>query len=273
MSSSRRARGADILNVMVFCFALSSLLTACSFEPAPGPSEGSSAGTAESTRTESPATPDASSPPGPTASSATFSGVENDVAFSFAYPATWTVTKSDPSIQNGGDSFVITNEAGTGVASFTVLPYLEVGPCSAVCADASVSYLGEVPGQGTLAGRSYSIQTKAMDLTSRGDLQEANGWENNVRLLIGVAGVPGTTPAEDPVHFTIGAGIQTGSTSDSLRPIVFSAHRDFGTMAEAKAYTSSGEHAQIQAMMRSLQATAAVGTSLGSQTPVPTRTG
>jgi hypothetical protein len=134
-----------------------------------------------------------------------------------------------------------------------------------------VNYLGEVPGQGTLGEKPYAVQTKAMDLTSRQDLQKANRWQGNVRLTVGVVGNPSTTPAEDPFHFTTSASIDVPATSSPVRPIIFAADRYFETMTEAKAYTSSSEHAQLQTMMRSLQASAVTGGTTNS-TPTPTAT-
>ncbi|WP_258064605.1 hypothetical protein [Arthrobacter sp. ZGTC131] len=195
-----------------------------------------------------------------------------DVAFSFDYPATWTVTNTGPPNQEGGP-FVVLNEAGVEVASLVVQPYLEVEPCRGVCGDMAVSYLGEVPGQGMLGEKSYAVQTKSMDLTSREDLQKANRWEGNVRLIVGVVGNPSTTQAEDPFHFTTRAGIDVPSPSSPIRPIIFAADRYFETMTEAKAYTSSGEHTQVQVMMQSLKATAVTGTSRGTITPTATPTG
>lgn len=186
---------------------------------------------------------------------ATFNGVEFDVAFSFDYPATWTVTNIGPTHQGG--PFIITNEADVDVASLLVQPYFELEPCRGVCGDVAVSYLGVVPGQGMLGKKTYAVQTKAMDLTSRKDLQKANRWEDNVLLLVGVVGNPPTTPAEDPYHFRTLAGVEVPSTSSPIRPVIFVANRYFGTMTEAKAYTSTREHAMIQAMMGSLKATVA----------------
>lgn len=194
-----------------------------------------------------------------------------DVAFSFDYPATWTVTDTGPPSQEGGP-FVIADEAGAEVASLHVEPQLSVYPCERVCGEMAVSYLGEVPGQGKLGDESYAVQTKAMDLTSREDLQEANSWEGNVRLIVGVVGNPSTHQEEDPFHFTTRAGIDVPSTSSPIRPIIFGAYRHFKTMTDAKAYTSSSQYAQIQAMLRSLNATVVPGTGSGTSTPTATPT-
>jgi hypothetical protein len=124
---------------------------------------------------------------------------------------------------------VISNEAGVEVAYLVVQPYLEVEPCRGVCGDMADSYLGEVPWQGMLGDKSYAAQTKAMDVTSREDLQKANRWEGNVRLIVGVAGSPSTTTqAEDPFHFTTRAGIDVSSASSPVRPI-FASDRYFET--------------------------------------------
>jgi hypothetical protein len=168
---------------------------------------------------------------------------------------------------------MISNEAAVEVASLVVQPYLEVEPCRRACGDMAVSYLGEVPGQGMLGDKSYAVQTKAMDLTSREDLHKANRWEGNVRLIVGVVGNPSTTPAEDPFHFTTGASMDVPSTSSPVRPIIFAADRYFETMTEAKAYTSSSEYTQIQAMMQSLRATAATSAGRATPTPIATPTG
>ncbi|MDQ0618259.1 hypothetical protein QFZ33_002283 [Arthrobacter globiformis] len=258
------------MKVIVFCLALTLTLTACAPGPAPEPSESSTTRSAEPTKSESPAP--TKGDPVPTSTDATFNGVGFDVAFSFDYPATWTVTNTGPPNQEGGP-FVISNEAGVEVASLVVQPYLEVEPCRGVCGDMAVSYLGEVPGQGMLGDKSYAVQTKAMDLTSREDLQKGNRWAGNVRLIVGVVGNPSTTQAEDPFHFTTRAGIDVPSTSSPVRPIIFAADRYFETMTEAKAYTSSNEHTRIQAMMRSLKAAAITGTGRGTPTPTATPTG
>lgn len=168
---------------------------------------------------------------------------------------------------------MISDEAGVEVASLYVQPQLTAYKCDAVCGDMAVSYLGEVPGQGMLGDRSYSVQTKAMDLTSRKDLKKANRWQDNVRLTVGVVGNPSTTSTEDPSYFTTGASIDVPSTSSPVRPIIFAADRYFKTMTEAKAYTSSSEHEQIQAMMRSLKATVVTGGGRGTSTPAATSTG
>lgn len=256
------------LKVTVLCWALTWTLTACTGRPAPVPSESSTTRSA-GPNTVSPAP--TKSDPAPTSSSASFNGVGFDVAFSFAYPATWTVTNTAPPNQEGGP-FVISNEAGVEVASLYVQPQLTAYRCEGVCGDMAVSYLGEVPGQGMLGDKPYSVQTKAMDLTSRQDLQKANRWQGNVRLTVGVVGNPSTTPAEDPFYFTTGAGIDVPSTSSPVRPIIFAADRYFETMTEAKAYTSSSEHAQIHSMMRSLNATVVTGTDRGTPTPTATLT-
>lgn len=117
------------MKVMVFCLALISTLTACTAGPTPEPSESS---TTRSTEPNSESPEPTKSDPAPTSSNATFNGVEFDVAFSFDYPATWTVTNTSPPDQEGGP-FVIANEAGVEVASLVVQPYLEVGPCRGVC--------------------------------------------------------------------------------------------------------------------------------------------
>lgn len=222
------------IKVVVLCLALTSTLTACTAAPTAEPSQSSTTRSAELPESESPEPTMSTLGPVPTSSNATFNGLGLDVAFSFHYPASWTVTNTGQPNQEGGP-FVITNEADSEVASLVVQPYLEVEPCRGVCGDMAVSSLGEVSGQGTLANRTYVVQTKAMDLTSRRDLQEANKWENNVLLITGVTGVPSKNSAEDPVHFTTLAGIQTNSTLESTRPIVFGAYRYFGTLTEAKA--------------------------------------
>lgn len=262
-----------ILKAMVFCLALTASLTACTAGPTPEPSQ-------RSAEPNSASSAPTKSDPAPTSFNATFNGVEFDVAFSFDYPATWTVTNAAPPNQDGGP-FVIFDEAGVEVASLFVQPQFTANRCERVCGDMPVSYLGEVPGQGRLGDMSYSVQTKAMDLTSRKDLQTANRWEHNVRLTVGVVGNPSTTPAEDPFHFTTGAIIDVPSTSSPVRPITFAADRYFETLTEAKAFTSSSEHIQVQAMMQSLRATAATGTDTpaptapavrGTGTPTPTAT-
>ncbi|MCT9627228.1 hypothetical protein HWD94_19215 [Pseudarthrobacter equi] len=257
------------MKFMVFCLALTSTLTACTAGPAPVPSESSTTRSAEPI-TESPLP--TKSDPAPTSSSATFNGVEFDVAFSFDYPATWTVTNTAPPNQEGGP-FVISNEASVEVASLHVEPQFSAYRCERVCGDMAVSYLGEVPGQGMLGDKSYAVQTKAMDLTSRKDQQTANRWEDNVRLIVGVVGNPSTTQAEDPFHFSTLAAVDVPSTSSPVRPVIFAADRYFETMTEAKAYTSSSEHTQIQAMMQSLKATGATGTGKGTPTPTATPSG
>ncbi|WP_246256495.1 hypothetical protein [Pseudarthrobacter oxydans] len=249
------------MKVIVFCLALTSTLTACTAGPTPEPSETSTTRSAEP-NTESPVPTKRA----PTSSNATFNGVEFDVAFSFDYPATWTVTNTGPPNQEGGP-FVVSNESGAEIASLHLQPQFSAYPCERVCGDMAVSYLGEVPGQGMLGDKTYVIQTKAMDLTSRKDLQKANRWEDNVRLIVGVVGNPSTAQQEDPSHFTTLAGIDVPSNSSPLRPIIFAAYRHFETMTEAKAYTSSNEHAQIQEMMRSLMATAVTGTPTTTATP------
>ena len=257
------------MKVTVLCLALTSTLTACTAGPAPVPSESFTTTSAEP-NTESPAP--TKSDPASTSSSATFNGVEFDVTFSFDYPATWTVTNTAPPNQEGGP-FMIANEAGVEVASLHLEPQLTANRCERVCGDMAVSYLGEVPGQGMLGDKPYSVQTKAMDLTSRQDLQKANRWQGNVRLTVGVVGNPPTTPTEDPFYFTTGAGIDVLSTSSPVRPIIFAADRYFETMAVAKAYTSSSEHAQIHSMMRSLNATVTTGAGMGIPTPTATPSG
>ena len=272
MNRCRNARVSTRLNAVGFCLVLASLVTGCSFQSAPEPSESPATGSAAPTK---------SGIPGPTVSGnsteskapvAIFSGVGRDVAFSFEYPVTWTVKSPDPSDQSQEAHFVVTDETGSEVASLQVRPVFSLAGCSGACDDMPVSYLGEVPGQGNLAGKSYSVQTKAMDLTSRKDLQEASHWEGNIRLIVGVVGAPATTPAQDPSHFATGAGIQTNSSSESFRPIIFSASRHFETMTEAKAYTSSVEHSEIRAMMGSLQAFPAAGTARGTPTPTAVQT-
>lgn len=269
MTVERSGMMSAAMKVIVFCLALTSTLTACTAGPTPEPSESSTTTSAEP-NTESPAP--TKSDPAPKSSSASFNGVEFDVTFSFDYPATWTVTNTAPPNQEGGP-FVISNEAGVEVASLYVQPQLTAYQCEGVCGDMAVSYLGEVPGQGMLGDKPYSVQTKAMDLTSRQDLQKANRWQGNVRLTIGVVGNPSTTPAEDPFYFTTSASIDVPSTSSPVRPIIFAADRYFETMTEAKAYTSSNEHEQIQAMMRSVKATAVTGGGRGTPTPTATSTG
>ncbi|MFF1254639.1 hypothetical protein ACFVYC_19370 [Pseudarthrobacter sp. NPDC058329] len=215
---------------------------------------------------ESAAPTESAASPSPTAPGATFNGVAFDVAFSFQYPASWTVTNRGPDNQEGGP-FVITNEANVEIASLEVRPVFSIGPCDRICADMDVTYLGEVPGRGTLGEKTYAVQTKAMDLTSRKDLQQANGWEDNVRLIVGVVGNPSDTPAEDPFHFQTLAGIDTHAKDSPLRPITFAAQRHFRTMTEAKAYTSSSEYVQLQAMMGSLEATITTSSEGGASTP------
>lgn len=254
------------MKAMAFCLALTSTLTACTAGPAPEPSESSTTRPADPTKSESP--DPTNSDPAATSSKATFNGVGFDVAFSFDYPATWTVTNTGPPNQEGGP-FVISNETGVEVASLHVQPQFSTYPCEGVCGDMAVTYLGEVHGQGMLGDKSFAVQTKAMDLTPRKDLQRANRWEDNVRLIVGVVGNPSTSQQEDPFHFTTLAGIDVPSTSSPVRPVIFAAYRDFGTMTEAKGYTSSSEHAQLQTMMRSLQAAAATGATTNSA-PTPT---
>jgi hypothetical protein len=258
------------IKVMVFCWALTSTLTACTAGPPPERSESSTTRSAEPTKSESPEP--IKSDPTPTSPRATFNGVGFDVAFSFEYPATWTVTNTGPPNQEGGP-FVISNEAGVDVASLHVEPQFSAYPCEGVCGDMAVSYLGVVPGQGMLGDKAYAVQTKAMDLTSREDLQKANRWQGNVRLIVGVVGNPSTTQAEDPFYFSTLAGIDVPSTSSPVRPIIFAADRYFETMTAAKVYTSSSEHAQIKAMMRSLKAAVFTGTGRGIPTPTATPTG
>lgn len=243
------------VRVVLFCLALTSTLTACTAEPGSAPSE------SPTTRSAAPAAESPSprmSDPAPPPLTASFSGVEFDVAFSFDYPAAWTVARTAQSNQEGVP-FTISDEAGRRVAFLYVQPQLTAYPCEEVCGEVAVSYLGEAPGQGMLGNKPYSVQTKAMDLTSRRDLQEANRWQGNVRLTVGVVGIPSTTPAEDPVHFTTGAGVDVPSSSSPVRPILFAADRYFETMTEAKAYTSSKEYIQVQAMLRSLKAAVVIG--------------
>ncbi|ABM07006.1 putative lipoprotein [Paenarthrobacter aurescens TC1] len=252
MSKRSVVRGAGGTKVGGICLAVAALLTSCTPGPAPSAQESTKAALVAPSTTAT--TEPKSATTKPSVPSATYSGVAWDVAFSFDYPAAWTVTDSGAAKKLQGGPFVISDEAGVEVASLAVLPVLSVDPCTGVCGDVAVSYLAEVPGQGSLNGTSYSVQTKAMDLTTRKDLQQANRWRDNVRLITGVAGKPATQAEEDPFHFTTWAGIQTTSASDSTRPIIFGAYRYFGTLTEAKAYTASREHLQLQNMMSSLQA-------------------
>lgn len=267
MTVQRSAIKLTATKVAFLAFALTSLLTACTAAPAPAPTVKSSS--AQAAQSSSPTTASGATDPSSTPATATFDGMGFGVAFSFQYPAFWIVNNAAPSNQEGGP-FVISNESNVEVASLSVFPFFSVDPCTGICADIPVSYLGDVPGHGTLAGKTYTVQTKAMDLTSRKDLQDANNWKGNVRLIVGITGVPATTGAEDPFHFTTRAGIQVGSSIDSLRPIRFIADHYFNTMAEAKAYTSSKEYSQIQAMMSSLTATPTAGND--SAAPRPTAT-
>ena len=254
MTVQRSAIKLKATKVAFLAFALTSLLTACTAAPAPNPDISSAP--ARSTQSVPHAT-------------ATFDGMRSGVAFSFQYPTSWTVNITDPPSQDKGQ-FVISKEPSVEVASISVLLILSVDGCTGICADIPVSYLGAIPGLGTLGGENYTVETKAMDLTSRKDLQDANKWKDNVRLIVGVTGAPSTMEAEDPFHFTTWAGVQTGSPSDSTRPIKFIADRYFKTMTEAKEYTSSKEYSQIQAMMSSLTATFTAGNE--SAAPKPTAT-
>lgn len=229
------------MKAMVFCLALTTL-AGCTSEPGPTPAP-----------SERPAAPKTSAPT--KEASRTFNGMGFDVAFSFDYPASWTVADHAPPNQEGGP-FVISNEVGLAVASLSIQPQLTAYECKGACGDMAVSYLGDVPGEGMLGETTYAVRTKAMDLSSRADLREKNGWTGNVRLIVGVEGSRSAAPKEDPFYFAPGAGIDVPSTSSPVRPIIFSANRHFETMAAAKSYTSSSEHAEIQAMLQSLNATA-----------------
>lgn len=253
MTLQRRGPTPTTVKVMTCCLALIFTLTACSVGPAAAPA-GSSTTRSEIPNIGSP-TPTQSKTV-PTSAGAAFTGVDFDVAFSFDYPATWSVTNTAAG-QNGG-FYVIIDEAGARVASLHVEPQLTAYPCEGVCGNMPVSYFGEVPGQGQLGENSFSVQTKAMDLTTRQDLREANGWPGNVRLTVGVVGKPSTTPEEDPFHFRTGAGVNVPSSSSPVRPIIFAADRYFESMIEARAYTTTSEYKQIRTMLQSLEAEAAI---------------
>lgn len=187
---------------------------------------------------------------------AAFSGIAIDVAFSFTYPATWTVTDTDPKGEYAFKAYDIANEVGSPVASLTVLPYLEVEPCRSICDDIPVIQLGERPGDGDLGGNSYLVRTQAMDLTLREDLQQVHRWNNNVNLLTGVVGTSPALEEQDPQHFELQTGFSTQGSIESFRALKFGTSRFFTTVQEAKTYTSSPEYLQLQAMFTSFQATA-----------------
>lgn len=241
----RRTMTPRTINALVFCLAVATL-TACTSEqgPVPAPTERSATDSA-ALNTSAPTKE----------TSRTFNGAGFDVAFSFDYPASWTVADDTLPDQEGGP-FVISNEVGLAVASLFIQPQLTAYPCEGVCGDMAVSYLGEVQGKGMLGKNTYAVRTKAMDLSVREDLREKNEWKGNVRLIVGIEGNRSTVLKEDPFYFASGAGINVPSATSPVRPIIFSAYRHFETMAAATSYASSDEHAKIQSMLQSLNATA-----------------
>lgn len=207
--------------------------------------------------TESPQQTSASAP----AQMATYDATALDVEFSFEYPAAWSVSNES----NG--SFDVRNEENVRVASLVIQPNLEVEPCRFSCADAAVSYLGEIPGKGSLDGNSFVVRTKAMDLTSREDQRNAYGWAGNVLLVLGIEGGNQKPAHQDPSHFDALAGIQVTPDADGTRPIRFMAIRTFNTLTEARTYTSTAEHADIREMLASFTAQPQAGRRANSSTP------
>lgn len=197
---------------------------------------------------------------------ATYTGAVLSVQFSFEYPPGWSV--SDLSSETNGLLNVM-DERNARVASLVIQPYLEVEPCRFSCADAAVSYLGEVPGQSSLGGSEFVVQTKAMDLTSRKDQRDANGWPKSVLLVVGVEGGTQKPATEDPTHFGALAGIRVTPEPEGIRTIRFMAVRSFDTLTEARSYTSTNEHGNVREMLASFTARPQAGQRTDSPTPGP----
>lgn len=202
----------------------------------------------------------------PPAQMATYNATALGVEFSFVYPAAWSVADS---LSEASGWLDVRDERNVRVASLVIQPYLEVEPCRFSCGDVTVTYLGELTGNGSLDGSSFVVRTKAMDLTSREDQRKANGWVGNVLLVLGIEGGKQKPAQEDPFHFGAIAGIQVTPDADGTRPIRFVATRTFDTMTEARAYTSTAEHKKIREMLASFSAHPQMGQNPDSSTPMP----
>lgn len=201
-----------------------------------------------------------SSTPSTAEASATFTGSAWGITFGFDYPTTWTVTASPNS---NGDSFAIVDEVGAELATLVVLqsyaPQCSYEPCEnfpVVALDDAISgnHLGD--------GKPFAVRANAMDLTSRRDQLQRLGWDDNVRVAVGLRGNPEAGPEESDPYSIYGiGGVQSVPEGDlsTLRIVMFNAVRDFSTLQAAKEYIGTEKYLQIQTMIGSFSARACSG--------------
>lgn len=101
------------------------------------------------------------------------------------------------------------------------------------------------------------VRSQAMDLTSRPDLIKQPGWDDNVRLVIGLGGnsSPRPTDGDSSVLYGI-TGVSPVSNGDisAGRVISFNSAKDFATVSAAKEYVGTENYMLTQKMITSFSA-------------------
>lgn len=197
-------------------------------------------------------TPDGGSP---AVALSTFSGTWEDVEYSFDHPSDWTVRDTTRESAPGSGVVTVLAPDGRNLASLTILV---AWGAECPCVERPAVHLGDVPGKAPLSKSGpFVARAVAMDLTKFPQDRAENQWTDNVQLVTSLTGasVPVSPALVPKLMYGLGL-VETGvlaTNGITHRTVLFIAGRDFGTMAEARAYAATDEHRNIQEMIASFR--------------------
>jgi hypothetical protein len=103
----------------------------------------------------------------------------------------------------------------------------------------------------------FVVRSMALDLTDFPADRTENQWADNVKVVTSLSMDSGPPPAALVPRLMYGLGLaETGvlaSNGITYRTVLFTANRDFSTLADARAYAASEEHRRVQEMIASFR--------------------
>jgi hypothetical protein len=184
-----------------------------------------------------------------------FSGTSEDVKYTFDHPSGWTVQDAATGGPPGSGAVSVLAPDGTVMASLTILV---AWGAECPCVERPAVHLGDVAGVAPLSkSGAFVVRSMALDLTDFPADRTENQWADNVKVVTSLSMDAGPPPAALVPRLMYGLGLaETGvlaSNGITYRTVLFTATRDFSTLADARAYAASEEHRRVQEMIASFR--------------------
>ena len=173
--------------------------------------------------------------------------------YAFDHPSDWTVEGPAPGAEMG--SVTITGPGGEVLAWLDIL--IAWG-AECPCVTYPAVYLGSWTGGESLSvSGPVAARSMAVDLSAYPSERVQNNWPDNVRVVtsLGSAAVPPPLTMMPRLMYALGL-VETEVVADNGstgRTVLFWSSRDFATLDEARSYTRTEEHQQIQEMIASFR--------------------